>query len=150
MGMESQATELLGEAVSRTAVVSPKGQGKKFMTAGVAGQLAGVAGAMMADAKAGKRPPTTPGDFSGGYMVIGLGETQIAFFEMKRGLMKNGVGKLLVAHPRESVTRFDIGGGTLTAVVTVELADGTNYLLEVPRAQKGGAEKLAKELGLGK
>jgi hypothetical protein len=63
-------------------------------------------------------------------------------------MLKNSVGRLLVAHPRASVRKFTVGGGTLTSEVEVELDDGTNYALEVPRAQKGGAEKLAKALGL--
>lgn len=141
MGMEEKVGELMGEAVSHTAIVSPKGQGGKIMLKGAATQAAGVIGAMVADSKT-KRPPSAPGGHQGGYMVMALGERNIAFFEAKSGLIGRKAGKLLVTHPRSDVVSMELGGGTLTKELTVEFADGTNYPLEVPRANVGGAEKL--------
>ncbi len=144
MGMEEKAAELMGEVVSHAAVVSPKGQGKKIITAGAAMQAAGVVGGMIAEAKAGKRPASTPGGHGGGYMIMALGEENVAFFEAKSGLIGRKPGKLLVSHPRADLVSMEMGGGTLTKELTVEFADGTNYPLEVPRANAGGVEKLIK------
>lgn len=146
MSWEDDASQAMGEPVSHAAVVSPKGQGKKLMAAGAMRQVAGVAGAIAGEKMAGKRPPSTPGGFEGGYMIMALGRQNVAFFEAKNGLLKKKLGKLLATHPRAEVTSMEMGGGTLTKEVTLELADGTNYPLEVPRANAGGVEKLIKAL----
>lgn len=58
--MKEQAAAALGEPVIETAVVSPKGQGRRMMTAGVARELGGVLGAGAAGA-AMKARSDTPG-----------------------------------------------------------------------------------------
>ena len=145
--MESDAAAKLGEAVELTTVVSPHGQGKTLMTAGVIRQVAGVAGALAVTHRSAKERPDTPGGFKGGYMVLALGATKVGFFSMKRGLLKNTAGELIEELPREAITGFELGGGTLTSPLKVTLDDGTVWDLEVPRAQKGKTEKIAHALG---
>ncbi len=82
-------------------------------------------------------------------MIAALSPTKLAFFKMKRGLMKNGCGELLETLERAEVASWTWGGGALTAALTVSLTDGTSWELEVPRASKGAAERLGKALGFG-
>ncbi len=139
MSMESKVAAKTNESISLAVVVSSKGMGKKMMmTAGVAGQA-------IASATMNKKAPTSPGEHSG-YIVMALGPSKLSFFKMKRGLLSNSPGDLLVEVPRESVTNYAIGGGALTSELTIELNDGTVWALEVPKVGKGKAEKLRKEL----
>jgi hypothetical protein len=55
---------------------------------------------------------------------------------------------LLAEVPRSEVSAFTVGGGALTAEVTIELADGTKIELETPRAQKGKTAAIAAAMGL--
>jgi len=145
MSMKSKVAAKTNESISLAVVVSSKGMGKKMMmTAGVAG-VAGMAGQAIASATMNKKAPTSPGEHSG-YIVMALGPSKLSFFKMKRGLLSNSPGDLLVEVPRESVTNYAIGGGALTSELTIELNDGTVWALEVPKVGKGKAEKLRKEL----
>jgi hypothetical protein len=143
MGMVEQTAKVLGEPVELTGIISPKGQGKRMMTVGV---LGGVAGQLAADKIGNKKAPSLPGGQRSGYMVVALSPTKLAFFKMKRNLIRSSAGDLLEARPRDTVTRFELGGGALTSQLAVEFEDGTNYELEVPRAHKGKAEKIAAAL----
>ncbi|MFN0095703.1 MAG: hypothetical protein ACKVVT_13120 [Dehalococcoidia bacterium] len=143
MSMDDDAAKTLGKPVLATAVVSPKGQGRRIMAAGALRQAAGLAGAMVGE-KLAKPRGNTPGGFTGGYMVMALTADDLAFFQMKRGLLKNGAGELLETVPRAEVEAMEFGGGKLTTELTVQLTDGTSWALEVPRANKGGAEKIVK------
>jgi hypothetical protein len=145
--MEQQATEKLGEQVRMVATVSTKGTGKKIMTAGVAQQLGGALGATAANSIAKKRSPGGPGGHSG-YMVLALGETNLGMFKQKTGLLKPSCGDLLETIPLDQITKFELGGGALTAPLVVGLADGSEFELEVPRAHKGKVEKLRAALNL--
>ncbi len=146
MGMEQKAGEILGEPVEKTTVVSPRGQGKKMFTAGVAGQLAGVAGAVVADRKM-KTGASGLENLTGGYIVVALSPTRLAFFKMKRGLLSNGVGELLAEIPRSEVSGFTVGSGVMTAEVDITLADGTVVSLETPKAHKGKTKGVAEAMG---
>ena len=42
----------------------------------------------------------------------------------------------------DSVAAFAVGGGMITCPVEIVLADGSHFVLEVQRAQKGKAEKV--------
>ena len=146
MSMESTAAEAMGEAVSMTTVVSPKGQGKTMMAAGMARQVSGLTGSLGVEQLARSKRTDTPGGYKGGYMVLALGETKLGFFEMKRGLLSNKAGQLLEEVARAEVLTFELGGGTLTSALTVALEDGTSWELEVPRAHKGKTERMAAAL----
>ncbi len=142
MGLDSKAAQVLGADVSHTAVVSPKGQGKRLMTAGAVRQAAGLAGMLAHDAVAAKSRPDAPGGFTGGYIVMALTADSVAFLTMKRGLLRNSVGELLDRVDRAEVSALTFGSGLTTVPLTVSLTDGTVWELEVPRANKRSAEKL--------
>lgn len=146
MGMESKVADILGTPVIQAAVVSPRGHGKKVITAGAAGQVAGVAGTLAAAQMTARGRAQMPGGFSGGYMVMALTDYRLAFFMMKRGLLKNGVGDHLETVALAEIASASIGGGLATVPLTITFTDGSSWELEVPRANKGAAEKVVGAL----
>ncbi len=141
MGMEQQAGEKLGEAVSVVATVSTKGTGKKTMlTAGIGG----VVGAAAANAMAA-RGTSSLSDYKG-YLVLRLGEKNLGVFKQKTGLLKPSCGDLLETIPLEQISTFEVAGGALTVPLTIGLTDGSELQFEVPRAHKGKVEKLKSAL----
>ena len=146
MGMEDQAAQKLGEPVLYVATVSSKGTGKGIMTAGIAGQLGGALGAATAGTIADGRAPRGPGGHKG-YMVLALTDSKLGFLKQKSGLLKPSCGDLLDSVPRDEITAFELGGGSLTSPLKIALADGTEIELEVPRVHKGKVEKLKSALG---
>jgi hypothetical protein len=155
MGMEKDAAAAMNEDVSLCAVVASRGTGGRVAAATMASQALNIGGAvgsaaaaMGASAAASKGATAfEPGSYHG-YMVLAAGKTKLGFFAMKRGLLGNSVGALLGERGREEVSRFAVDGkGIATSAVDIEFKDGSSYALEVPRASKGNAQKLQKELG---
>lgn len=154
MSMEQDAAKVLNEDVSLCAVVASRGTGGRVAASMLGGQainagggaIASVAASMAGNAINAKNESPF-GDYKG-YMILAAGKTKLGFFKMKRGLLSNGIGDFLSACPRDQISKFVVaGGGITTSAVDIELADGGAYELEVPRASKGKAEKLQKELG---
>jgi hypothetical protein len=143
--MEGQAAEKLGEPVQLVATVSSKGTAKSIMTAGVARQLGGAIGAATAGTLTSRGSLDTITGHKG-YMVLALTESKLAFFKQKSGLLKPSCGDLLGSLTREDITAFELGGGALTAPLSVKLSDGTELEFEVPRAHKGKVEKVKQAL----
>ncbi len=156
MGMEKDAEKAMNEEVTLCAVVASRGTGGRVAGAAMAGQVMNIGGgavgaaaaAMGASAMNSKKETTfLPGDHKG-YMILAAGKTKLGLFAMKRGLLSNTVGELLAERGRDEVSSFVVDGkGIATSAVDIEFKDGSAYLLEVPRASKGKAEKLQKELG---
>lgn len=155
MGMEQEAEKAMNEDVLLCAVVASRGTGGRVAGATLASQVMNIGGAvgaaaatMGASAVTSKQETAfVPGDHKG-YMVLAAGKTKLGFFAMKRGLMSNSVGELLAERQRDEVSRFEVDGkGIATSAVDIEFKDGSAYALEVPRASKGKAQKLQKELG---
>ena len=147
MGMEQQAAEKLGEAVSIVATASTKGTGKKIMTMGAAGALGGALGAAAASTM-GSRSAGEGLASHKGYIVLAVGETHLGILKQKTGLLKPSCGELLERLPLDQLAKFELGGGALTSPLVLGLKDGTELELEVPRAQKGKVEKLKAALKL--
>ena len=94
-----------------------------------------------------KQTPVAPGDHTG-FIFVAAGRTKVGFFEVKRGLIANSLGRLLVELPRDQVVRFQVDHkGLTTSAVDVEVKDGTVYGLEVARANRGKAQRVQSELG---
>ncbi len=88
----------------------------------------------------------TPGGHHGD-IYAAVGRTQLAFFEMKRGLLRKSVGKLLEKRPRKDVASCTFEPAKLGASnLTVELSDGTVYALQVARVNRGKGEGLYRAL----
>jgi hypothetical protein len=148
--MDKVAAHMLGEQVVVGATIATKGTLSKmavsagaFQAGGVIGSLAGsaIGAALGSNAKA----PTTPGNYKG-LAYIAVTPTQVAFFSVKRGLLKNSIKELLAQHPRGDLAGMEVGGGIIPSV-TVAFNDGTIYAMEVAKIQKGKADKVKQELG---
>jgi len=155
MAMEKDAAKAMAEEVLAGAVLASRGTGGRIAGGAIAGNVinvAGVAGAaasmLGADALASKKQtPVAPGDHKG-FIFVAAGRTKVGFFEMKRGLIGNSLGRLLVELPRDEVVRFQVDQkGITTSAVDVEIKDGTVYGLEVARANRGKAQRVQRELG---
>ncbi|MEO8540636.1 MAG: hypothetical protein ABI577_12930 [bacterium] len=146
MGMEQQAAAVLGEGVRLVATVSSKGTAKRIITAGVARQLGGAAGHAAAQTL-GNRGSIDSIEGHKGYMVLALTGTSLGVFKQKAGLLKPSCGEILGTIPMTDVSSFSVGGGALTAALTVTLSDGTELEFEVPRVHKGKVEKIRDAIG---
>lgn len=148
--MEDAAAAQMGEPVLAGADIATPGViVRAGVSAGIGGAI-GVGIAMGAERLARGaqiKDATTPEGYKG-LMCIAAGPTKLAFFEYKRGLLRNSGGRLLVAVPRSSVAAFEFGCGTLATMFSVLLCDGTHYALEVARARKGKAETVRQRLNL--
>lgn len=60
-----------------------------------------------------------------------------------RGLIGPSPRELVPTVPRSTIASFDLRGATPTCPLSVSLCDGTVPGIEVPRAYKGRAEKIA-------
>jgi hypothetical protein len=154
MGLEQDAAKVLNEDVSLCAVVASRGTGGRVAASMLGGQAMNAGGGAIAAAAASiaggaitAKNVSPFGDYKG-YMILAAGKTKLGFFKMKRGLLSNSIGDFLSACPRDEISRFAVaGGGIATSAVDIEMKDGGAYELEVPRASKGKAEKLQRELG---
>lgn len=140
---EQPAVDAIGEAVLAGAPVMPSrfGLTSAITTAGaVTGGVAGMAAAGKINAKRGT--PSTPGDHQGS-MYIAVGQSQVGFFEVKRGLFGSSLGKLLLKTPRANVTRSAFTPSRMGASnLEVELADGAVFPLDVARVHRSKGQRV--------
>lgn len=140
---EQAAGEALGEEVLAGSPVMPKGFGVAVGIAAAGPVVGGAAGVVAAGKILEKRgTPTTPGGHQG-WMYVAVGPTQVAFFEMKRGLFRSSLGKTLAQIPRTSVAKCDFQPARLGgSPFQIELEDGTVYPFEVARVHRGQGDKV--------
>jgi hypothetical protein len=143
--MDQKAMAALGEEVLVKAVVQTTGTGRSMMSAGMGGAVGGIVGGIAGAAMdRGKH-----GDLLGhkGRMFMLLGPTKLGFFSFKQGLLKASVGDPIGVLRRDAVRSIELGGGMLTTAFTVHIDDGTDLVLEAPRAEKGKVEQVAAAIG---
>jgi hypothetical protein len=148
--MDKVAARLMGEPVIAGAMIATAGTGGKMALGAGAAAVGGIVGsAVVAAAQTAlgrdMKEPTTPGSHQG-LMYVAVGPTKVAFFSVRRGLLKASIKELLVEVPRDDVAQFEVGGGALTSSLAVVLRDGTNYRLEVARAYRGKAQRVQQAL----
>jgi len=135
--VDKQAGEQLGEPVVGGCVLQATGTGKRTVIGGLLGGYAGMEIANRMAAKSGSSEMTPAG--YRGVLYVAVGATKVGFFGTDHGLK---LKELLTVVPRDSVAAFAVGGGMITCPVEIVLADGSHFVLEVQRAQKGKAEKV--------
>ena len=149
MGLD--ASKLLGSPQLAGARVNPKGFAKKTITRSAASH-AGLAGAAVT-ARAGYKAQEeqaqaaeasdTP-KFKLAYLAVTADE--VALIRCKAGLASTKLDEVLMRVPRAEVASAELGGG-FSSALTIELRDGDQWLLEVPRVSKKDAEQLVGVLG---
>ncbi len=143
---DTKARNELGEEIIASCLAISKGHTMRNATsaAGFAvGGIIGAAAATVAAKKFGKDGPegTSPGGHRGNVYIV-AGPTQIAFLEQKQGLIKASLGKVLARHARSEVTAIELAPGSLgMTTFTVRFQDGSSYVLDVARVQRGKAER---------
>jgi hypothetical protein len=133
--MDKKAGEILGEDVIAGVTLEAQ-KAVRSAVGGIVGEL--LAGGEIEEA-------SLPGGHEGIHYVA-VGPTKLAFFSIKRGLLRNSLGELLVEHPRNDVRAMEIESGVMPAAHFV-LQDGTHYVLVCPRIHLGKLKKVQELLG---
>lgn len=148
---ERAIREALGEEVLAGCPVMPAGYALSgalaaagpavgVMTGGAIGAAVGMAASR--EALAGRERPLTPGGHQK-WMYMVIGPTQVGFFDLKQWVLWKSIGRLLLQLPRQDVTHCEFVPGKIGASrLTVHLADGATYALDVARVHRGKAEKV--------
>lgn len=145
---ESAIVAEIGEEIVASCSVIPAGLARDIGIYGAGSAVGGGAGLVAAADQVAKRRKdrVTPGGHNGD-MIAAVGRTQVAFFEIKRGLLRKSVGKLLAKSPRSEVAECSFEPSKMGASnLTVELADGTVYALQVARVHRGKGQALYEAL----
>ena len=140
---ETPIMEEIGEEILAACAVIPAGLilDTGISAAGAIGGGAGIVGAAERVAER-QKDRVTPGGHNGD-IYAAVGPTQLAFFEMKRGLLRKSVGKLLEKTPRKDVASCTFEPSKMGASnLTVELSDGTVFALQVARVNRSKGEAL--------
>jgi hypothetical protein len=140
---ETPIVDEIGEEILAACAVIPAGLALDtgIQAAGSVGGGAGIVGA--ADRVAERRKDrVTPGGHNGD-IYAAVGPTQLAFFEMKRGLLRKSVGKLLEKTSRTDVAACSFEPSKMGASnLSVELSDGTVFALQVARVNRSRGQAL--------
>lgn len=141
---ERPAVDVIGEEIVAACAVIPAGYALDVGIGGAGAVTGGVAGIVAASKAVEKRRENrvTPGDHNGDIYAV-VGRTQLAFFELKRGLLRKSIGKTLASLPRAELASCQFEPARVGASnLTIELADGTVYSLQVARVNRGKGQAL--------
>ncbi len=153
--MEKQAGEVLQENVLagvrlecpqliREMLLSSGGEHySSTKTAGTEQAIGGAAGALFGRFATGSLQKSQLG--GGGIYYVAVGPSKLAFFSVKRGLIKNSLGELIVEYPRSDLQSLDIKKGIMPKAHFV-FKDGTGFVLMCARALKGKLKKVKQAL----
>jgi hypothetical protein len=138
ISMDKKASEMMGESVIAGVALLAK----KTLIKSIAFGLGGLVGEALANVAV--KDASLPGDHEGIFYVA-VGPTNVGFFSIKRGLLKNSLDKLLVQRSRSDVRAMEIEKGVMPTVHFV-FQDGTHYVLSCPRNQLGKLKKVRELL----
>ena len=115
-----------------------------------AGGVAGGAAGVFAGGKEGERrrkDRVTPGGHNGDLYAV-LGESRLAFFEMKRSILqRKSLGRLLTQSPITDIAGCDFTPSRMGASeINLELQDGTTYPFQVARVNRSRGEAFSVAL----
>lgn len=154
--MAHDASGILGSAQLAGVKVNPRGFGKS-QGANFTGMYAGVVGAVISATAVGKANKkkaqaaavsTAPKFGRLAYLAVTADE--LALIELKtKGAMGLELGGVIVRLPRAEVSSGELAGGQtiFSPPLTITLASGDTWLLEVPRQCKKQAKEVVGTLG---
>jgi hypothetical protein len=141
---ERPAVDVIGEEIVAACAVIPAGYALDVGIGGAGAVAGGAAGIIAASETVAKRRKNrvTPGDHNGDIYAV-VGRTQLAFFELKRGLLRKSIGRTLASLPRAELASCQFEPARVGASnLTIELSDGTVYSLQVARVNRGRGQAL--------
>ena len=138
-----RAPEIAGSWVTR------RGMAKRGMGTLAGAQIGGVVGSVVATGLAANGSPQpsieTPNFGGSGYVAVSASE--IVLVKGKRGLVGLKMTNDVVARvPRRDVVSVDLGQGKIASPLTITFGSGSQWELEVARASRGAAARVAAEL----
>jgi hypothetical protein len=130
-------------------LVNPKGMTKK-MTASVAGgEIAGVAGNLVAGLATGGAyagAPEVPNFGRVGY--VGVNADELALVKTKSGAFKMKVtDEVLASAPRTDIASSELDQGKMLSKLKIEFTNGVTWEFDIPKMAKKTAQELVTELG---
>jgi hypothetical protein len=133
----ADASNALGAPEVVGAWVNSSGKGKRTMNAVAFGQY-GASGGI---------PATVETPNFGGFGYLALSATDMVLVKGKQGLVGLKLTDDVVAKvPRSEVAAIELGEGKLTAPLRIKFVGGGEWTLEVARANRKGAERVAAEV----
>lgn len=152
--MAIDASEVLGSPQLAGVKVNPRGQGKRSGASASGAAVGGLAGAAISATrgqKAGQQEAEwgsasqTP-DF-GRLAYLAVSTNELALIKLKSGLVTLKLDEVVVRLPRSEVRGAELGKGVSTAPLTITLANGDTWQLEVPGPSKKHAQATVDALG---
>jgi hypothetical protein len=136
------------EPLVGSCLVTPKGASTGIMAGALAGGAAGAAARAAVDTAAGAhgrgRAPLEAG--TGTLGLLGLTADDVVLVNGRRGMIKPVATGLAGRAPRRDLVGAELGKGKLTVPLRLTWADGTEWLLDVPRAECKRAHALLGQL----
>ena len=137
----------LAEPIIGSCLVTPKGASTGAMTGavlGAAGSAAKAAADTAADHHGRDRSPLASGTASLG--MLALTADDVVLLNGRRGMIKPVATGLAAKAPRAALVGAELGKAKLTAPLRLSWADGTEWELDVPRAETKKARSLLDQL----
>jgi hypothetical protein len=112
-----------------------------------AAEIGGAVGVAAGSGRSSPQPtPETP-EF-GAFAYLAVSSSDLVLVKAKQGLTGLKMTDDVVARvPRSDVVSIDLGDGKVAFPLTITLANGDEWALEVARAARRGAESVISELG---
>jgi hypothetical protein len=130
------------------ALGAPQVAGCMVLRSGSAKRMAigGLIGAALAARNAKhKLDDGTPNFGRTGYLAVTAND--VALVKTKSGLWKAKLtNEVLARRPRNEVAAASLDGGMLQNTVNIKFSDGSAWKMEVPKARKGGAQQVIRQL----
>jgi hypothetical protein len=145
----ARAVEALGGPVIAECAMIPAGFAKDVGIGAAGGVVGGAVGVLAGSKEIERRRKdrVTPGDHNGDLYAV-LGESRLAFFEVKRSILqRKSLGRLLLQSAISDVANCDFTASRMGASdISLELQDGTTYPLQVARVNRSRGEAFSTAL----
>jgi len=147
--MADDATAALGAPEIAGTMVNPKGMTKKVTASVAGGQVAGVAGNLVAGLATGPAywgAPDVPN--FGRVAYVAASADALAIVKTKSGAFKMKVtDESLATVPRSEIASAELDQGKLLSHMTIVFNNGVTWEFDVPKAAKKTAQGLVTALG---
>lgn len=152
--MAIDASAVLGSPQLAGVKVNPRGLGKAAGARASGASVGGAVGAAIG-ATRGQKAEKEKAEYASAsqtpefgrlaYLAVTSGE--VALITLKSGLVTVKLGEVITRRPRSDVGLAELGKGVSTAPLTITLAGGEVWQLEVPGPSKKHAQGVVEALG---
>jgi hypothetical protein len=151
--MAIDASQVLGSPQLAGVKVNPRGLGKSRGASASGASVGGAVGAAISatrQQKAGEQKAewasTSRTPEFGRLAYLAVSNAEVALIKLKSGLVTVKLDEVVVRLPRSDVRSAELGQGVSTAPLTISLANGDTWQLEVPGPSKKHAKAVVDAL----